>query len=506
MNSIVIQQITQPVKQIVGGLLIVAILTASIFMQVTLNQVLAILLGSVVCLLWFNNKVYGLTSAVIFFLIKPFWLRLAYHVDMSMYGNAGFDLLGITPSLILIGLISSHIYLSIIEKKKLNPDRTRILISLFTALCFLSIFFPTNSIFVGMAGFQRNILPNMLILFLAASVIKTKEDILILVKSLAVVGLISILYGIGQFIVGIYPWEILWMKDVGFANSTAGWLTIGLRGIEFRIFSMFYYRTDFFFTNVLIFSLIMAYAKSLTGFMRFVKISFYICWFVMMIITFERTPLIMSFMALSIVYYLNATQKKRKMLLTIAITLAIASYSTLLVFEPYLKSSGVESLIRLAEMTNPLEAGSIHDRTDNYWGPSLDIIKANPIGVGIGNGSGTKASGQLDLADTGNIHTHNELLQKILETGILGGILFLLLILSIFKDSLRLSKVDGTMHHFGIAMTTCVLVFMMSSMITLTFSGGRGLTFWLLVGVMLSMLDKHRLKKSAMNLLRESNA
>ena len=62
--------------------------------------------------------------------------------------------------------------------------------------------------------------------------------------------------------------------------------------------------------------------------------------------------------------------------------------------------------------------------------------------------------------------------------------------LAIFKDSLRLSKMNDSTHRFGIAMITCTIVFMMSSMITLTFSGGRGLTFWLLVGVTLSLLHK----------------
>ncbi len=485
-------------KFLLGGIITATVIYVSLFIQITLNQIFALFLGAVVITFWAHSKVYGLTAAVIFFLIKPFWLRLAYHVDLSMYGSSGFDLLGLMPTLILVSLICSHLYMSIIDNKKLCPDRTRILISLFSALCFLSIFFPTNSIMIGLAGFQRNILPNMLILFLAVSVFKNEKDILVLVKSLAVVGLISILYGIGQFITGIFPWEILWMKNVGFATSTAGWLTIGLRGIEFRIFSMFYYRTDFFFTNVLIFSLLITYAKSFTGFMKCIKILFYISWFIMMIITFERTPLIMSFVAVLIVYFMNATQSKKKMLITAAITLGVVAYSTLLVFEPYLKSSGVESLIRLAEMTNPLEAGSIHDRTDNYWGPSLEIIKSNPLGVGIGSGSGTKASDQVSLADSGNIQTHNEILQKTLETGILGGVLFLLLMLSILKDSLQLSKVNRSARRFGVAITTCTLVFMMSSMITLTFSGGRGLTFWLLVGVMLSMLSQKSVLQNEM--------
>ena len=475
-----------------GCIAVFPLLTSAVYFHITLNQIFALTFSLVVCGLWFHNKVYGLTSAVVFFLIKPFWLRLAYDIDMTMYGNSGFDLLGITPTLILVGFIGSYIYFTILEKKKLCPDKTRILIAVFSALCFVSIFFPTNSIVIGLGGFQRNIFPNMLILFLSVSIFKTEKDILYLVKSLTVVGLITILYGIGQFIVGIYPWEILWMKNIGFANSTAGWLTIGIRGIEFRIFSMFYYRTDFFFTNVLIFTLLITYAKSFTRKMKFIKISYYTLWFLMMIVTFERTPFIMSALALAITYYLNASKSKKKQLITVAVIFAVISYSTLLIFEPYLKSSGIDSLIRLAEMTNPLEADSIHDRADNYWGPALDVIKANPMGVGIGNASATKASGQLNFADTGSIHTHNEILQKVFETGYFGGLLFLILMISILIDSLHLSKIRNTMHKFGNAMSTCTLVFMMSSMITLTFSGGRGLTYWLLVGIMLGTLDRNK--------------
>lgn len=479
------------IQYCVGALTIVFILSLALFFQITINQIFALSFSLIVCGLWFHNKVYGLTSALIFFLIKPFWLRLAYDIDMSLYGNSGFDLLGITPTIILVGFISTHIYFSILEKKKLCPDRTRILIALFSTLCFISIFFPTNSIVIGLGGFQRNILPNMLILFLSLVIYKTEKDILFLTKTLSVVGLITIIYGIGQFIVGIFPWEILWMKNVGFANSTAGWLTIGIRGIEFRIFSMFYYRTDFFFTNVLIFTLLITYAKSFTGYMKFVKIAYYILWFVMMIITFERTPFIMSALAIAISYYLNASKPKKKLILTVTFSVTILLYSTLLIFEPYLKSSGIDSLIRLAEMTNPLEAGSIHDRTDNYWGPAIDVIKANPMGVGIGNASATKVSGQLNFADTGSIHTHNEILQKVFETGYFGGLLFLILMISILLDSIHITGIQNTKNKFGNAMTTCTLVFMMSSMITLTFSGGRGLTYWLFVGIMLSIKDKN---------------
>ena len=476
-------------KIVVAVSLIVFLLLS---LQLSVNQLTAIVLGSVVITFWFFNRVYGLTFAVIFFMIKPVFLRAAYSADRYYNNTQSFDLLSITPALIIMTLVISQMYVMLVDNEKFCADRTRKLLVAFSSLAFISIFFPTNSIFVGLSGFERNILPNMLILFLSFSVFKTEKDVRFLLKTFLLVGLISVVYGIGQYIVGIYPWEIKWFHEVGFANSTAGWLSIGLRGIEFRIFSIFYYRTDFFFTNVLIFTFLYAYGKSFNGIFKFGKYLYYFLWFVLMIITFERTPFIMTFVAVAIIYFMNASKARKKILLISAAVITFVGYSTLLVFEPYLKSSGVESLIRLAEMTNPLEAGSIHDRADNYWGPSLEIISSNPIGVGIGHGSGTKASNKLNLADTGNIHTHNEILQKTLEMGLVGGILFILLIASVVRDALKLSKTEGESRKFGIGMTAGTLVFMMSSLITLTFSGGRGLTFWMLAGISLSLFYRFK--------------
>jgi len=346
-------------------------------------------------------------------------------------------------------------------------------------------------VIVGLGGFERNILPNMLILFLAADIFKSQRDIRVLLYILLWLGIVSVLYGLGQFIVGIFPWEVKWFEEVAFAQNTAGWLTIGLRGIEFRIFSIFYYRTDFYFANVLIFTLLYASNVFSAGLAKWLKYLYYLIWFAMMLITLERTPLIMSVLAVAVVFLFKTTSHRRKIFLIRAAVLLIGGYGTLVLSESYLKNSGISSLIRLAELTNPLEADSIHDRADNYWGPSIEHIKENPMGLGIGQGSGTKASGRVSLTATGNIRTHNEILQKALETGILGVVAFIILMIAVFRDSLRLNKSSSEFSWLGSGMAAVTLVFCLSSMITLTFSGGRGLLFWTLAGIVLAMLKQN---------------
>jgi len=190
---------------------------------------------------------------------------LAYAVDYSMLGTGGFDLLGITPAILLSGLIVTQLYMQSARGEKLCSDRTRFLLMIFVVLCLFSILLPTNSIIVGLGGVERNILPNMMILFLAAAVFTNALEAEKLLKAMLVLGLISCLYAIGQYILGIYPWEKVWIREVAFKESCDGWLIIGLRGIEFRIFSIFFSYVDFTFTNTLIFSLVFAMNRRFRG-------------------------------------------------------------------------------------------------------------------------------------------------------------------------------------------------------------------------------------------------
>ncbi len=476
------------VASILGTLLVA-------WLGVTINQSLAILFSAVVLTIWAHNKSYGLIAALLFFIAKPVFVRMAYAIDRLFSGVSEFDLLGMAPALLLAGLIVWHLYLRISVGEKILVGRTRLWLLLFSAIAFLSIFNPSNSILVGLGGFERNILPNMLILFLAADIFKSEREIRILLYVLLWVGIVSVLYGLGQYIVGIFPWETRWFQEIGFSQNTSGWLTIGLRGIEFRIFSIFYYRTDFYFTNVLIFTLLYASNMFSAGPARGLKYFYYFIWLAMMVVTFERTPFIMTLLAAAIVFLFQATPRRRKIFVAVAATLFIGSYSVLTLGKSYLENSGVASLIRLAELTNPLQAESIVDRTDNFWGPSLTLIKENPMGIGIGQGSGTKASGLVSLSDSGNIRSHNELLQKTLETGIPGAIVFVILLISVFRDSWRLRKLSSDLNWIGTGMVSATLVFWLGSMITLTFSESRGLVYWAMAGIVLALIDQNSPKE-----------
>jgi len=460
--------------------------TAVIVLQLSLNQTLALVFSLIVITLWASDKMAGLTAGLIFFLTKSFWVRLAYSVDISSGANSGFDLLGVAPALILAAIILWQVSLDLVLGRILFPDRSRRLMLAFAAVGFLSIF-TSGSPVIGLGGFERNILPNMMILFLTASIISDVSQLKIIMKAMIIVGLISSVYAIGQYIVGLYPWELEWFLNEASENGLAGWLTIGLRGIEFRIFSLFYGYMDFFFTNILIFSLALAFRADWTGKWRLVYRLYVLSWLGVLFLSLERMPIVMILIVLFVARFIESTSTGRKRIIWAAVLIAAAFYFLLLVGGPLLNATGADKLMRLAELASPLEAVSIQDRAETKWLPALETIKNNPLGVGIGYGSQTRASENASQSEN-FVKPHNEIIQKALETGLIGALIFSLLLISIFRDTIILVRAKVS-RRYGIAMAAAAIAFGVCGMVNLPFSGSSGLFFWLLAGAMLGLKD-----------------
>ena len=471
---------------------------------ITLNQGLALLLSAIVLTIWSRNRENGLIAAILFFMVKPLFVRIAYASDSQFAAVAsgtpgvGFDLLGITPSLLLAGLIVWHSFDRASRHEPIFKGRTSLLLGLFSLLAFLSIFNPSNSLIVGFAGFQRNILPNMLIMLTASFLFTTREKLTKLTRALIILGLISCVYGIEQSLLGLYPWEKSWLLNVAFKESTDGWLTIGLSGVEFRMFSIFYNYMDFTFCNVLIFLMAISYRPGLSGKWQKLRYLYLILWIVVLALSLERMPMIMTMVGTGAVYLLRSSRAKRKKVLMIGTLATACFFITLNLAEPLLKSTGAHKLIRLAELANPLSATSIGDRMHRKWEPTLRTIAANPLGVGIGLGSQTRAN---SVAAKTNllIEPHNELLQKTLEIGVIGGLIFLFLLISVFKDGLKLGRCDSTINRFGFGFAAGTIAFWLCGIVNVPFSGSSGLLYWTLAGAVIGGIKSSHCAKNEQN-------
>ena len=464
--------------------LVVGLMTfCLISFDITLNQALAMTFSAITLTLWAHGRLAGLISATIFFMSKSFWVRLAFAIEGASGGNR-FDLLGVTPALLLAGLIIWQMLSDFSAGRRLCPDRTRRLLIAFSAVSLGTIFY-SGSPLVGLGGFERNVLPNMLILFLAASVVTCRDDAIVLLKGLMVFGLISSVYAIGQFFIGLYPWEMAWFRSLAIEQGLSGWLTIGLRGIEFRTFSLFYGYMDFLFTNILIFALASACKDLWSGAWKRVYYTYMACLFGILALSLERMPIIMILIVLLTLKYMVSSRTSRRKIVVASLAIVGMLYGALLLGEPVLKSTGSDKLVRLAELANPFQATSILDRIETKWLPALETIKSNPIGIGIGYGSQTKASDSAEESDN-YIKPHNEIIQKTLETGIIGGLIYLLLMVAVFKDSLLLARFRG-LEMLGAGMISATLAFWICGIVNLPFSGSSGLLYWLMAGALLGL-------------------
>lgn len=472
-----------------GRLTLLAILTTAVSTLViltktiTCNQALALTLTLVVLTIWQHNKLQGAIAAVIFYLVKAAFVRVAFAVDYAVVGRGGFDLLGVTPAILLAVLILWQLYSDVARDRLFLRGSTRILMGLFCLIGALSIFNPANLWFNGLAGFERVILPNMMVFFLFASVVRDRGSWESIVKTLLILGLISCAYAVGQFSLGAYPWETDWLREVAFRDNVQG-VTVGLRGIELRLFSIFFGYMDFTFTNVIIFALALACGGAWSSGWRRLRVVYILLWILVLALSLERMPLLMSLIASVAVLYLRSSGLKRRIMLVTTAAAALAIVVALNTAEPVLRDTALSKFVRLAEMANPLSVSSLRDRIDRNWMPTLEIVQSNPLGVGIGYGSQTLAT---ESVKDGGIWMgpHNELLQKALETGIPGAIVFVLLLASILRDGVRgLRGKNSGRYAAGMIATT--VAFWICGLVNLPFVGGAGMVYWALAGSLLA--------------------
>jgi O-antigen ligase len=472
-------------------LLILAVALACagvIYVGISWNTAIALTLSLAVVMLFLINRPVGVTAGIIFYLVKAAFVRFAFGFDQVAAGTNRFDLLGMAPTLVLGILIVANLYSDYAAGKPIAPDKPRKLALALATISFLSIFFPTNTLVIGLAGFQRNLLPNLLIMFLAASVWHDTRSKTNFVRAFLMLGVISCLYGLGQWLCGTYSWEEAWLLDQFTVHGEHGFMTIGLRGIEFRIFSIYFSYMDFFFTNVVIFALVLAFRDDFAGWWRLLRIAYFILWVVMLVLSVERMPMLMTLVVALGVGYLRKPRARRRVLLRRYLVIGVGLYLILFASAPMLKATGAQTLARLSEMANPFAASSILDRSNSNWGPTLAIIAAHPWGTGIGYGSQTRASSEAAETDM-YAKPHNELLQKILEIGFVGGIIYLLLLVSIFKTAITRKQEDDQLSRLAIAFAATSVAFWLCGMVNIPFSGASGLMYWAVAGILLAQVD-----------------
>ena len=432
--------------------------------------------------------------SLVFLCFKPALLRLAYHLDSLNASQPTVDLFRFSAGLYLSVLCLIVIAKRLLENRRLIQSKLDLVIALFIGVYAISIVNPHNSVLAGLAGFERNIFPTVVVFFLAGEVIKTKTDITALFKIITVTALLTTLYGLKHAFTGLWGFETTAFNDMFAQRGFDGWLTIGIKGVEFRTFSTFYGYMEFTFTLALWGILLLGdRVKHLSGAWRTLRWMTALAMIVLLAISLERTPMLMIIGGLLTAWYIRSEMRKRKTIVAVSVILLLTLVSGITVFERQLEETGVAKLERIAELSDPSKASSIQDRIDRMWKPTLRIIAANPLGVGAGYGSQTIATHA--PAGTGlQSQPHNELLQKALEAGWLGAALFGAIMVMLFRQLKRQSETasDDSIKRFAALGCGVVVAFALCGQINLPFSGPEGIFFWFISGAIIHVAYRYQ--------------
>ncbi len=187
------------------------------------------------------------------------------------------------------------------------------------------------------------------------------------------------------------------------------------------------------------------------------KIYFIITLSFALLLTKSLGGLLSLFLALLIYFFLQGKFEKRKVVLFLALVVIISS--TFIIRstgqKPHLKPA-FSTIMRL-----------------NYWKDTLKIIKANPLtGVGLGN---------FNLPQSR--YSHNSYLQIWAETGILGIVSFLWLIISVLKSAVKNIK-NSQNKKLLAGLITANAIFLIHNLIDFSFFLPEvSLIWWVILGL-----------------------
>lgn len=435
----------------------------------------------------------GALFGLLFFCVKPAIWRLAYHLDSGAGTFPTVDMLRYSGGLFLALICAIVIIKCIVERKSFVRTKLDMALALFVLISAASIFNPHTSLFLGLAGFERNIFPTLFLFFVGREVVQSERDYERFIKIVSIFALVTLAYGLKHSLSGLWGFEQTYFSDKYFAEGLEGWLTIGIKGIEFRTFGAFFGYMEFTFTAALWGTLLLSHDYSRMGTRwRIIKWIVGALLVALLMSSLERTPMLMIIFGLLSVWYVKSDRRRRRKILvtSMAVISVIVVVATL--FQRQLEETGVAKLQRLAEIANPSSAISIQDRVDRMWKPTIRIIANNPLGVGSGYGSETVAIAGAQGSQFA-VQPHNEFMQKALEYGWFGALLFALVLLMIFRRLMASTGLTANRVLINAAAGGCgvLVAFILCGMVNLPFSGASGSFFWFTSGAIVSLTDRN---------------
>lgn len=344
---------------------------------------------------------------------------------------------------------------------KIKVPKIGWLMIIFLIIAFFEIFNPNQpNLMRGIYGFRASGTFYMLSFFVALLVIKSKEDILRIMKVFMIAGFIVALYGIYQFLNPSSP-EISYITK---GEAWTGWTHFAkpfstmIGPFHFGVFMVF----------ASLFVLTFLWAKKEIKANNFSLKLVLVFTLIAILISLTRASYLAF--AIGVIFLMFHKRKKIKFIVTLT-TLIIVMIT---VFRIIPQSQVV--LFRISTLTHRVDT-SLQSRF-SAWPGKVKLIVDNPFGFGIGMTGG--AANLLGRTD-------NQFLTIGVETGWAGLFIFVWIILDIIKKEVKLLKLskEPFLQTSGLwitAVTMGLFSVMMTNQILEAYP--INMYFWFLIGML----------------------
>nr|MBC8360103.1 O-antigen ligase family protein [Candidatus Desulfatibia profunda] len=257
----------------------------------------------------------------------------------------------------------------------------------------------------------------------------------------------------------------------------------GYQGFH-KLFSMsggsynLFYPLAFFF--IIFFNIRNDVKQNLTN--RILLYIFFVLLFVLLSLGIERTPIAMIVIGIAGSRINFASNKKIMKGLLPLLTVIIGAIIILKLVSPILAQVGDRRFLRISELSNPLEAETVHSRMDIQWRDAIGyIIESKGLGAGVGTGSNVVTRANINAFHYG---AHNMFLKIILETGLIGLISFLLLIWKTGYYLIRIDRLSSNdfERRLSRALLGGIAAIFAAGIFNIPLDYHLGIFFWFLVG------------------------
>lgn len=472
------------------------------FATVTLHGIggLGLVSCAVVCLLFAVIALADVRSAFLFTfafsLFQPLLTRLLFYTDFPEAASGSMlhykDPLTTTVSLLLICCACLALLPPLMGKPSPVPRGLIYPIGFFIVIGLFQVFNPNKTLLTGVYGFKNNGLP-VLMIFVGCSALRSRDDMVRLLKFLALFSMFALLYGLYQEIAGLPAFESFFYSRT-LPEITSMFFRLGATR-EIRVPSVFQGYTTYSYVITAFGILIYALGRDFTrGAWKHVRVVCLVLLGLYFAFSMERIAIGMFVVGVFVFHFV--TSRNRKRMLRFALVAAVAAGALCaLIYRTsgYLVERGWASesmkLIRLGEMASPLKATTVTaGRIRGGWRSSAAVIRAHPV-LGTGAGSATFTRGQSKQEREAWFAPLNEFLHKQIELGIFGSMAFIGMLYAAYRTLLRRSAdpaawPDGA-RRYAAAMVGVLAAYVACAMFNVPFLYESGIVFWFLAGVAL---------------------